>query len=252
MRIIKLVKGFQLDYKRRFMSILARVEFAKMCDVTPGNLSNFIKRGKVVLEDDGISIDTKKHLNKVFFNARVGKGLVAGKVARAKAAPKEEPKPKVATKKPLPTKKRTVSKESDDLEDEDGSPAALKKQNTDELDADDIIRSEIMLKKFKALNAEADNVLKQYEIERKTGKVIPSEPVIPVIKQHNMFILSAMKVAFESTLTEISHTYSISTDHVAMYRSIVVDKLNTAILDATRMTEESLEGIIDEFVSTKK
>jgi len=234
------------------MAILARAEFAKMCDTTPGNLSNFIKRGKVLLEDDGLSIDTKKHLNKVFFNSRVGKGLVAGKTAKAKAIKKEDPKHKLANKKPAPVKKQDSDQSFGLWDGEDGAPTGGKKTDSEDPDAESIIKSEIMLKKFKALNAEADNTLKQYEIERKTGKVIPSEPVIPVIKQHNMFILSAMKVAFEEALTEIGHTYAISTGHVAAYRSMIVDKLNIAILDATRMTEESLEGIIDEFISTKK
>ena len=228
------------------MAKFDRKEFVLRYDLTSGNLSNYIKRGKVVLEADGVTIDSDNPVNKLWINSRLGKGnakqsLNSGKKGR----PTKEPARKDYTiKAPKGDFAKFIDAEVEKI-------PVLDLDDPEQI-ANDIFKYEVLLKQQKALNAEKDGVLKQHEIDKRTGRVIPSAPIIPVIKQHNMFILTTMKVAFESVLTEMGHKYEISSEDVAMLRASIVDRCNIAMRDATEMTKEALKDIIDSFITVKK
>ena len=47
------------------MSNLSKKDFAQLCSITTGNLSNYIKRNKVIVDKNGF-IDTNNDLNRLF------------------------------------------------------------------------------------------------------------------------------------------------------------------------------------------
>ena len=67
------------------MSDVDRKIFAELADLSSGNLSNYIKRGKIILNSDG-TIDTDFELNKIFLENRK-------RIKEEKGNPKPIPEP---------------------------------------------------------------------------------------------------------------------------------------------------------------
>ena len=67
------------------MSDVDRKIFAELADLSSGNLSNYIKRGKIILNSDG-TIDTDFELNKIFLENRK-------RIKEEKENPKPIPEP---------------------------------------------------------------------------------------------------------------------------------------------------------------
>jgi len=228
------------------MALYTRIEFCQKCNLTSGNLSNYIKRGQVVINDATQLIDDKQPTNILFVNRRIGKGTANAPAPEpATLTPKKR---STRSRKKAKPKKKKIATNRDDFEEDEMS---------EEIEAEDdiaksIIESEVKLKKFKAHNAELDNLLKQQELDKKLGKVIPSEPIIPVIKQHNMAILTAMKNAFEAILAEICHKYEISSEDMAAYRGVIYHKCNHAMDEALEMSEKGLADVLDAYITIKK
>jgi len=162
--------------------ICSRKEFCKLAGCSAANLSTYIGRDKVVLENDKKHIDTQHRVNKEFLLRRrdMGKGMVSA-----------EPEPEPPNPEPPAhqSKKLTKAEES----------AKISKYNLE----------------LEKLQAELDKKLVDTELARQKlsvllGNNVPIDLVKNIITQFSKAIINNYKAFGEQQITEICHQHRIN------------------------------------------
>lgn len=203
------------------MAIFSKKEFATACGIATNYLAVNIKRGKVILNDQGL-IDTSNERNQAYYEKNKVVGVELPAI--------------VQQKQPVSNKEL--------LEDDATSLIDLSKipsYNT----------SEKVLKYLDTQKREKEVEKLTIEIQKKKGEVVPSELIKPVFLQHNQYILMEMKNADEEMLTMIEHKYDISSEDVAFIRSEWTKRRNTCITNAINASIKGISSIVNEFTEKK-
>jgi hypothetical protein len=202
------------------MALFSKTEYAEACGMVSNALAVYIKRGKVVVGEDGM-IDTNEDKNIAFLEKMRSKkqGIVIPKEPKKKAPPVPTP---------------VFAEESENNSENEGEIPSL-------------AASERLLKHLDTQKREREVEKLDLEIEKKRGEVIPSELIKPVFLQHNQHLLMSMKNADDEMLSIFGHKYSLALEDIAWIRGEWTKKRNTAITEATSASVKAVDSIVADF-----
>jgi hypothetical protein len=211
-----------------------RAEFATICRLSSGNLSNYIKRGKVVV--DGEFIDDTAYPNSDFLQKRL-------EILQQKKEDKKQAEPDRKLRMLRPDAEIESEKEfsSDDDEKGDfesipGSSAALNKKKLKV----DIAKK---IKETKILE------LREQKIK---GEIVPIADVSNIFQMHTQSIVTAQKDAFEELLIDLSVEARLTGDQLAKLRGKMVDILNRSVDKAIIITTKNMKVIAENFAMSRE
>ena len=250
------------------MSDVSRLIFAELCGLSSGNLSNYVKRGKIIPNDDG-TIDTDFELNKIFLENRRKlkeekerlKTLVAVEPEIIQDIPfleevmiEEEieidlpsvepilakPESRLVEKKPkkllLPTKEKIIKEPTPDFM----------------IDGVKVNAKELALRKQVAdvLKFERDAEKKKLEIEKLQGKLMPIELVEQILSIN----LKTIFQEFEASIFSHVQMFMPSNDReeIAMATERIRFSLSDIIEKAKEEAAEQIEAAISDYAQIRK
>lgn len=216
------------------MALHRRAEFAKICGITPGNLTNYIKRGNVILSGD--YVDDGIEQNRLFLEKRLattGKKTVPDESHPTKTEEEtERPKPNV---KPPRYQKESFTT-PDPPDDETTTLTALSKRE----------------KKVNIQKKEEEIKLLRLKEEKIRAQVVPIDKMKDLFRMHTQSILTAQKDGIEDLLINLSGEMRISSEQLARLRGKMVEILNTAIDKAILTTKKNLSSLISDYAEKKE
>ena len=212
------------------MAIVNRDEFAAICNMSRNSVNTYVVRQKIEVRDDKL-IDTETPLNKIFIKLR-RKFEKKPTVRKVKKVVEQvvEKESEVSTEKPEKAKKKRSSKSEDDLIDN------------------------FAFRKLKAETekAERDNELKQLQLEKMMGQLIP------VDLMHGIFKINIQNIfmSFENELVNIASIYcDILAGGDRGKLSEIIDlmrqNLSRIIEDTKTNAAKEIEGTINEYSETR-
>lgn len=241
------------------MSDVNRMIFAELAGLTSGNLSNYIKRGKVIPNDDG-TIDTEFELNKIFLENR-----------RKLKEEKEKPKPKPEVIQDLPFLDEVM--EVEDIP--ESEPEKIQKPKAKEeyrpkklvlpakekvvqppveiiLNGEKVNAKELALRKQVAdvLKVERDAEKKKLEIEKLQGKLMPIELVEQILSIN----LNIVFKEFEASIFSQVQMFIPSNDReeIASATEKIRFSLADVIQKAREESSDQIEAVINDYSQARR
>ncbi len=199
------------------MALFSKKEFSDKCGIGTNVLAIYLKRKKVVLNENDL-IDDKNQINAAFIikaTAKVQNKSVDPVVYEAKIV-------------------KNIQEHEDD--NENLSIAALDRKKL-ELD---IEKKQADLEKVVLSNSRAK------------GEVIPFGLIKPLITQNNQSLTTEFKNAADGIILEIAKKKDLSSIEVAELNGVLVSVINNAIRKATELSIKNLDIIIEDYKSTIK
>jgi hypothetical protein len=204
------------------MALHLKADFAKLCGLTTGNLTNYIKRNKVLMSGD--YIDDQLQINKDFLLSR-----------QSKSAPRYEPPLPVLRSVRPDTGDQDEEDENDDYQDDPDSGYSLNNKKT----------------KMQIAKLEVDTRLQELKEEKMRGELIPVDLVINVFRSHTQSIVTSMKDGIEDLLINFSVEARLKGDQLASLRGKMVGILNTGIEKSVIISNRNFNAIREQ-VKVKK
>ena len=147
-------------------------------------------------------------------------------------------------------KPTTAKKPKEDWdEDEDQDP------DEDDLDENGIpkyIVSERAFKHWQAKKFETEQALKQLELEKKMGELIPTDLVGGLISQQSKSFSGVFRQAAEKLIDLLIVKYKLSPQDAADMRRILVETVNKAVADSISESKKAIKGIVAEYSEKRK
>ena len=248
------------------MSDVDRKIFAELADLSSGNLSNYIKRGKIILNSDG-TIDTNFELNKIFLENRK---RIKEEKENPKPIPEPEPEKPVQDlpfldevmieeeitdpepiKKPVPIPKRKEKTEKTLV-----IPVREKPQKDPDpkfmIDGKEVTAKELAIRKSVAdvLKFERDAEKKKLEIEKLQGKLIPIELVEQILSIN----LNMVFKEFEASIFSQVQMFIPSNDReeIASATERIRYSLADVINKAKDEAADQIEAVISDYSQIRK
>lgn len=197
------------------MSIHNKLEFRKICGLSSKHFSTYLKRGKIVVGDDG-KLDDANPINQEFIKRHADRKQVASKGASKKAKAPADPE-----------------------------PGTGEKTNTlYELD-----------KEQKALNIEKQRkeaAILDARIKKLNGELIPTDLVKLTIAQIFRGFTVELKQEFDKVVTDIAKKAHFNGNQVAELRGIVAKSINTSVQRGVESSKKNIQNIISEYSANKK
>jgi hypothetical protein len=216
------------------MPLYTKKEFAYICKLKTKELSVYISRNKVVVEQD--FIDSENDVNKIFIEKREVCFLPPKEDV---VIPDENPYKNISKKEKKTPKKEVESENNQDDEVEESS------------DVPTLHKSTILLKHLDTVKRGKEIEKLQIEIQKKKGEVVPVELIKPVILQHNQSILTEFKNAGDEILRIMSKKYSFSVEDLAYCKGEFVRTINNSMSKAIFATTKSIDLIIQSHIEKK-
>ena len=241
------------------MSDVNRKIFAELAGLSSGNLSNYIKRGKIIPNDDG-TIDTEFELNKIFLENR-----------RKLKEEKEKPKPKADVVQDLPFLEEFMEVE----EIPDPEPEKIQQPKAKEeyrpkklvlpakekvvhppveiiLNGEKVNAKELALRKQVAdvLKVERDAEKKKLEIEKLQGKLMPIELVEQILSIN----LNIVFKEFEASIFSQVQMFIPSNDReeIASATEKIRFSLADVIQKAREESSDQIEAVINDYSQARR
>ena len=216
------------------MPLYTKKEFANICKLKTKELSVYISRNKVVVEQD--FIDSENDVNKIFIEKRE----VCFLPPKEDVVISNENPYKNISKKEKKTPKKEVESENNQDDEVEGSS-----------DVPTLHKSTILLKHLDTVKRGKEIEKLQIEIQKKKGEVVPVELIKPVILQHNQSILTEFKNAGDEILRIMSKKYSFSVEDLAFCKGEFVKTINNSMSKAIFATTKSIDSIIQSHIEKK-
>lgn len=214
------------------MALHPKADFAKLCGLSTGNLTNYIKRGKVILSGD--QIDDSVPENRDFVLKR--KGM---------APPEPEKKLHMIKPDPGPPEAQDIGPEDEDSDD----------NGDDGLTDDDGSESSYALNKKKLKKQieklDVDTRLQELKEEKMRGELIPVDLVRNLFRAHTQSIVTSMKDGIEELLINFSVEARLKGDQLATLRGKMVGILNNGVDKSVIISQRNMRSIVDQ-VKVKK
>jgi hypothetical protein len=194
------------------MAFYTKHDFGSLTGFKTNNLSNYIKRGKVILT--GGLIDDSIPQNASFlkkFSERAKNIIVASDTS--------------AIKKESSTKNSASSST--------------------------IYGMELKLKRAELAKKAADTIHVQLKIDKLTGASIPTDLVKGVVSQLSKSLISSFKDGADGFLIEISKRKSLTINETAELRGVLINVINQSSTKAIAECKKNIRTIVNEF-STKR
>ena len=221
------------------MAILTKKTFANQCDIETKYLSVDISRGKVVVNADGM-IDTTEPKNQIYIQKKL-----MGKEPPQLSSP-EPTKPKIE-KISVPRGNVAPQQPKASMQLPEGITEGEVNTALQMIEGMDYQQLEMLYKYLQGEKLKTDIEKNKIEIEKKMGVVVPSEPLIPIVKQHNHFILQEQKNADEELLLAMAHKYDIAPSDTAYLRGEWIRLRNDAVTKATNLTVKAIGDVINDY-----
>lgn len=200
------------------MALHSKREFAAMCGLTTGNLTNYINRGHVIASGD--YVDDSIDVNRNFFikRTKVNPGLVEGEIKN----------PEYNTEAP------NVQEPLDKLSKQEFANLQAKK-----------LLAEIAQK-------EATTALNRVKLDKINGILMPTELVKIAFIQHNKSLLTELKNACDNIVTLFAKKRDLSSQEIAELRGEIIQALNEGMVKSAEMSKKNINNIVAEYSETKE
>jgi hypothetical protein len=204
------------------MALYTRKDWGLMCGLSAGNLSNYIKRGKVLLT--GELIDDSKPENEDFLK---------------KFTEKKEEKYKdlgintgeISNEAPKSTKKEPVQRSKTTNEGEGEGGFSLDRR----------LKAQELKKK------EAETRLLNLKEEKIRGEHIPTELVRSIIIQQSQSFITAFKNGVEDFITIVAKAKGMNVNEVAEARGELTKVINLTANKAVEVAKKGIDNIVGEY-----
>lgn len=244
------------------MSDVNRKIFAELAGLSSGNLSNYIKRGKIIPNDDG-TIDTEFELNKIFLENR-----------KKLKEEKDNPKPKKELIQDLPFLEDVMEEVEIEPEPEpilepqvfpqkkEKKPSKLLLPVKEKVAATPLVEiilngekvnaKELALRKQVAdvLKVERDAEKKKLEIEKLQGKLMPIELVEQILSIN----LNMVFKEFEASIFSQVQMFIPSNDREEI--ATATEKIRYSLADVIEKAREEsadqIEAIINDYSQSRR
>lgn len=244
------------------MSDVNRKIFAELTGLSSGNLSNYIKRGKIIPNDDG-TIDTEFELNKIFLENR-----------KKLKEEKDNPKPKKEVIQDLPFLEDVMEEVEIEPEPEpilepqvfpqkkEKKPSKLLLPVKEKvaatppveiiLNGEKVNAKELALRKQVAdvLKVERDAEKKKLEIEKLQGKLMPIELVEQILSIN----LNTVFKEFEASIFSQVQMFIPSNDREEI--ATATEKIRFSLADVIEKAREEsadqIEAIINDYSQSRR
>jgi hypothetical protein len=221
------------------MAILTKKSFATQCEIETKYLSVDISRGKVVVNADGM-IDTTEPKNQIYIQKKL-----MGREPSPISTP-EPTKPKIE-KIAVPRGNAAPQQPKASMHLPEGMTETDVNAALQMIEGMDYQQLEMLYKYLQGEKLKTDIEKNRIDIEKKMGVVVPSEPLIPIVKQHNHFILQEQKNADEELLLAMAHKYDIAPSDTAYLRGEWIRLRNDAVTKATNLTVKAIGDVINDY-----
>lgn len=198
------------------MALQSKKEFAALCGIKSGDLSNYIKRGHVIAA--GEYIDDKNELNALFLKKR-----------EAKAVSVKEPK----------IKAEKVAKSAPELSEED-----KREQNS-------LMESERQKRNLSVRSQENTIRLQEMEIQKKQGELIPTKSIRGLIIQHSESMKTAYAGISDNLIEIMAQKKQFTAVEIADLRAQNLRLINQAIDEGIAVSKEKLAFIVEDYSEKK-
>jgi hypothetical protein len=204
------------------MALYSRPEFAEAFSISQGNLTNYIARKNITLQNG--QIDSQEEKNALWIKKRI-----------AKLAKSPEKGAKTVDNTPTKTTK-SVKKEK----------KAEKEQKGTDLSSLDNMKIQAQVNKLTI-----EERLKQIELLKLEGKLIPTEMTKGVFIKHSKSITTAFHNGLEDWIVILAAKKSFTAEEVADIRDKTVKMINHANKEALATSLQDIDNIVKEYSEAK-
>lgn len=221
------------------MALLSKQEFADKCGIKTKELAVYLKRRKVIQNDNEMYNDAEA-LNIAFMKKmqeRKGTQTTTTTTTTVEEIPTVETETVITLKAIKGGKKNTPKPPANENEDnEDGGIYDLDKKK---------LKLDIEKKA-----ADLESVL--LKNARAKGEVIPFGLMLPIITQNNQSITTAYKNAADAWIIEIAKKHDLGAEYTAEIKKSLTETINNAVKTATENSLNSVAIIVEDYKSTLK
>ncbi len=203
-----------------------KLEFANVCGLTPGNLYNYIKRGKVIVDAETDEIDVSLPTNKHFLEKRKAR-IEANKVAEYEGERPPAAKINGVTIVPNP----------------EGTDKHVKK--------DSLFNLEMDQKTLNLEKAKEEIELLKLKKEKAQGIVIPTDQVKMIFAQHSKSVTVAFYNGADNLLMKIAKMKGLNRNELAEIRGELIDIINLAVKESIEESKKGIRNIVMEYSEKK-
>lgn len=219
------------------MAFHSKKEFAKLCGVRTGDLSNYIKRGKVVLS--GEYIDDTNEVNAAFIEKRTGRP--------PKTTTSISPPPKITAPEKRESKKQPPKPSNEE---------ELVIPDSDiEIDALSISLPPALLDKIDKITAiqkkAKEIAILELREQKIRGEVVPTEVVKSLFIQFSKGMMTAFQQAADAVITEVSHKKKLSSKDEASLRGKLITITNKYATEGRENSKKGIENIVNEYAEKR-
>lgn len=207
------------------MARYTRAQFAELLGKKANYVSEYIKRGKLVLDEN--EIDDENALNALFLTKFFSK-----KEAPAKA--------QSTVKADKPNQER-----EDDRADE---PVKSKKKKSK---ADELVDIELEIKRLDAEKKAKDILFIQQKIDKANGELVPTDVVKMLFAQHFKSVYAAFEDETNKLLSDIAKKAGLSNNDMAFFRGKIIASVNRAVAEGIEKSKKDLAAVVAEYSETR-
>lgn len=229
------------------MSLITKKEFAEKCGVTMPSISYAIRKGLIVLARDKKRINTTHKLNSEYLKNKIAEQKDKNKTPSKKTetTQKKTRTPKKKTpQKTTKTTKPKVSKENKKAKTPDKKPETPPEEDDDngQLTIFELDRNR---KKADLEMKEINIQMKQLELRRLSGELIPSKLVQAVFEVFSNSMMESMKNSAESFRVKFINQAKLKSDIGAKMQSQLVDMINDGHRDALIQAKSEMTKVFE-------
>ncbi|MGB0881863.1 MAG: hypothetical protein ACPGSO_02840 [Vicingaceae bacterium] len=201
-----------------------RREFYELCGVSKAYIANYIKRGKLILDKDGL-LDTSNPYNEEFMQKRVG-------VDKNSIVVKE----KQIKKNETTTKKRVNKGDLDNDINQREEAVVTERYNLErQIKEAELKKKEEEIKKLQAQNAKL------------SGELIPTELVRVVFAQHFKSVTTAFHQGADNFIAIIKKQTEMTREQAANLKSDLIEIVNQSVDESLEISKDSIDNIVSEY-----
>jgi hypothetical protein len=212
------------------MALHLRAEFAKICGLSTGNLSNYIKRGKVILSGD--YIDDSIPQNKEFLEKR-----------GVKASPQSS---SATTKKPRVDRPQITPLEVEGLGDPD-----IPEDDEDDSGGESLHLLSKKRQKVEIRKKNRETVLLELKIKKQRGEVIPTELVKDAFGQFSRRMAIEFKNSVDQILTELTKKKDFNLNEIAELRGLMLSSINLSVESGVHIAKKDIDNIVNQHIEKR-
>ena len=208
------------------MALHTKKEFAKMCGLTTGNLSNYATRKPVKIVYSGDYVDDSIEPNKSFLAKRIAVKGVADEI---------EEKPDIIHEKPqkIPNIQPATVPKPDEPNVKTAKTGS--KGNLFE------VKTEAEIEKIKV-----DTRLKVLQEQFKKGQNMPTDAAKVMITQLGKAYISKFNAAADNLLMEIAKTKDMTRTEMALMRNRLAEIVNEASVSSVEEAKRHMRAVLKE------